>query len=654
MEKWNISDSEINELENILLPKGSSFADDAKAVIRCWESKDVAACPGSGKTTVLLAKLKILADRMPLANGAGVCVLSHTNVAVNEIKTRLSDCSEKLMSYPNYIGTLQSFVDKFLTLPYIKTTYGRSVQPVDDNTYAKHLSQIIKSKYGVLETFVNKQFTIYSSSFQNDRISFISNLFLDNSSNLCLRSLKGKIIAKNDKQSAKQFYNAKMDLIVSDGLIRYNDTYIYAKAALSVFNDEYLNLFSNRFKYVFIDEYQDCDDDQRSVLDQIFDADRCFLMHIGDPDQAIYNFQGEGIDDWIPNSDHLSIKSSCRFSQEIANALIPLKKDKSVITTAAGNSGIKPVIIVYDDHSIYSVLDQFIIQLKNKKILNANGIYTAIGYVGKKSESGSYIGSYWKEYEATNNSNRNSNYWNYINELCNALSHGKLYQAEAITRKLLCKLFHFAHIVNSDNKKEFTPNSITKTLHEEYWDAYSLTVLELSKLKEINRDSVDGIIHKLLDALFIGEGENSTTIFSKLPPWFLEASSHDSPVSSNQNIYIDPINNCRIRISTIHSVKGQTHDATLYLETTRSNGSDLGRILWCYGIGKQGASPLYDYSRKLAYVGFSRPKKLLCVAMCENTYSKCKDCIEQDIWEVVDIRQSPQKNTNDSSTFNLF
>ena len=215
-------------------------------------------------------------------------------------------------------------------------------------------------------------------------------------------------------------------------------------------------------------------------------------------------------------------------------------------------------------------------------------------------------------------------------------------------------MFHFAHIVNSDNKKEFTPNSITKTLHEEYWDAYSLTVLELSKLKEINRDSVDGIIHKLLDALFIGEGENSTTIFSKLPPWFLEASSHDSHVSSNQNIYIDPINNCKIRISTIHSVKGQTHDATLYLETTRSNGSDLGRILWCYGIGKQGASPLYDYSRKLAYVGFSRPKKLLCVAMCENTYSKCKDCIEQDIWEVVDIRQSPQKSTNDSSTFNLF
>ena len=34
----------------------------------------VTACPGSGKTTTLLAKLAILATRMPLEEGKGVCV----------------------------------------------------------------------------------------------------------------------------------------------------------------------------------------------------------------------------------------------------------------------------------------------------------------------------------------------------------------------------------------------------------------------------------------------------------------------------------------------------------------------------------------------------------------------------------------------------
>lgn len=117
MDILEIDNKELEIVESILLAKGCHFANDAKNVIRCWESVDVAACPGSGKTTVLLAKLKLLADRMPFQNGSGVCVLSHTNVAVNEIKTKLSDYADILMSYPNYVGTIQSFIDQFVTKP---------------------------------------------------------------------------------------------------------------------------------------------------------------------------------------------------------------------------------------------------------------------------------------------------------------------------------------------------------------------------------------------------------------------------------------------------------------------------------------------------------------------------------------------------------
>ena len=48
----------------------------------------VQACPGSGKTTTLVAKLAILADRIP-NDGRGICVLSHTNVAREEIEKKL-------------------------------------------------------------------------------------------------------------------------------------------------------------------------------------------------------------------------------------------------------------------------------------------------------------------------------------------------------------------------------------------------------------------------------------------------------------------------------------------------------------------------------------------------------------------------------------
>ena len=139
MKEWEISNQDIESTEKLLLPEGAHFSEDARNVIRCWHSTDVAACPGSGKTTVLLAKLKLLADRMPFANGAGICVLSHTNVAVDEIRKRLSGYADKLISYPNYIGTIQSFVDKFITMPYLRNIIGRNVQAVDDVTYAQHM-----------------------------------------------------------------------------------------------------------------------------------------------------------------------------------------------------------------------------------------------------------------------------------------------------------------------------------------------------------------------------------------------------------------------------------------------------------------------------------------------------------------------------------
>ena len=141
---WLISflQNEYNEND---VQKGVHFPEDARNVVRCWHSVDVSACPSSWKTTVLLAKLKLLADRMPLENGTGICVLSHTNVAVDEIRNRLSDYTDKLFSYPNYIGTIQSFVDKFVTMPYLRTIAERNVQVVDNVTFAQHMLNKMKT-----------------------------------------------------------------------------------------------------------------------------------------------------------------------------------------------------------------------------------------------------------------------------------------------------------------------------------------------------------------------------------------------------------------------------------------------------------------------------------------------------------------------------
>lgn len=635
MAEWDIPENEIQKIEGILLPEKCHFADDAKEVIRCWESKDVAACPGSGKTTVLLAKLKLLADKMPLDRGAGVCVLSHTNVAVNEIKSRLSDYADKLISYPNYIGTIQSFIDRFVTRPYIRKKFGRTVQPVSDQVFAEHLLQTIYSgQFCKLQYTVERQFSANAAVY-SDKVAFVQALSLDDSGNLCIQNKKGPI-AGPATDSAKQFSSAQYSVLITDGLMRYRDTYPLAREAIESLNDDYTNLFCERFAFVFIDEYQDCNDEQRDALSRLFDPSRCFVMRIGDPDQAIYSFQADNLCDWVPESSCLSIESSCRYPQEVADVLAPLRKNGNSIVSTIGSCGHKPVLIVFNNQTINKVLKQFVVQLEHRGINDPNGDYFAVGFIGKESVTGLRIGSYWGNYESNRGAKSDYRYWCIIEEICESLRNGKLYRAEESTRKLICKLFHYRGVTNKDTGKEFTLTSIKNRLKQDYFDIYTNSIILLSELQDINKEAVDDVIRKLVDALLQGKGK---ALFSTLPKWFLDQTASCNTTVPDNNVFIDPIRGRRIRFSTIHGVKGQTHDATLYLETEKSHGSDLSRILWCYGVEKPGKSSLFDYSRKLAYVGFSRPKKLLCIAMQESTFEKCKKQFQNQYWEIVDVRE---------------
>ncbi|MFR3413643.1 MAG: UvrD-helicase domain-containing protein [Coprococcus sp.] len=79
-----ITDEDILWVEEMM--GGKVHFDSARVnVLKNMDSVDIQAFPGSGKTTILVAKLAILAKKWPYSN-AGICVLSHTNVAREEMK----------------------------------------------------------------------------------------------------------------------------------------------------------------------------------------------------------------------------------------------------------------------------------------------------------------------------------------------------------------------------------------------------------------------------------------------------------------------------------------------------------------------------------------------------------------------------------------
>lgn len=108
-------------------------------------------------------------------------------------------------------------------------------------------------------------------------------------------------------------------------------------------------------------------------------------------------------------------------------------------------------------------------------------------------------------------------------------------------------------------------------------------------------------------------------------------------------------NDLKIEITSVHSVKGQTHDATLYLESFFNQGYGnyeserlrnqfLGIQTIPQTLGTQKTS--HDkiiQSTKMAYVGFSRATQLLCIAIHKDRFSQYLNTIDRDIWEVKNI-----------------
>jgi hypothetical protein len=123
------------------------------------------------------------------------------------------------------------------------------------------------------------------------------------------------------------------------------------------------------------------------------------------------------------------------------------------------------------------------------------------------------------------------------------------------------------------------------------------------------------------------------------------------PESRNDNVYLCIRGNREvgIKVGSIHSVKGQTHTATLVLETAW-HGCNLAHIVsWLSGDLK-GKPTKKNSSRniirlKTHYVAMTRPSHLLCLALHKNALcskdsqpdSKLIGKLKGQKWRIVDV-----------------
>jgi hypothetical protein len=633
---------------------GQDGADPRQDVFKSMGCIDVAACPGSGKTTLLVAKLAILAEKWRYRT-RGICVLSHTNVARQEIETRLgsSTTGRRLLSYPHFIGTIHGFVNDFLASPWLRSL-GYPIKMIDTDNCLKRRwyalpfnirSGLERNRHGP------SVLSIKSTDFSVGTLCWAKSCLGADSPTYC--NIK-EVCCKS----------------TTEGYFCYDEMFVWANDMLTKVPGV-IEVIRNRFPILFIDEVQDNSEDQSVILHRIFMDGNTHLIRqrFGDGNQAIFdsvNTKDATTDKFPASMIKKELPNSHRFGQTIADlsdplGLIPYNMKghgpKKVLTS--GYSAGRHTIFLFDDDHANKVIDAYaelLVETFSEQELH-EGTFTAIGHIHKPPEKPDehkfphHIGHYWPAYDPVLAS-RDPKPQSFIQYLFvgtgMAQATGEAYLcvekiAEGILRlagmnangrTLLRRRYNHRYVL--ELLMEY------KGIRRDYENLVYRFAVKKTALTRKKWDNCWVVIVREIAEAIAGVSLSSQEVDNYLT--WKEAPSCATPnqisQKSRDNIYRYPNEDTKvcIRTGSIHSVKGETHTATLVLETfwQDSKGRHNLELLipWLCGDHPKKPPGVQQQSRlKLHYVAMTRPTHLLCLAMKRSIIGNNNGDQGQDLME---------------------
>lgn len=642
----NISDEEIQFAERLLLPAGKTFDDERKAFIRNFNTIDLQAVPGSGKTTALLAKLVILERKLPFADGSGILVLSHTNAAIDEIKEKIQKHCPRLFSFPNFIGTIQSFVDEFLAIPFYVHKCKKKPNRIDHEIY----NEVATNRYNNLPNSAAKTWL----NNQHDPENLFKNFRFDIDLNLT-NGMNGKTILRSSSNSAsyKTFKTIKQQILLS-GVLNYDDAYFLAECYLKEIPN-IRTILQKRFSFVFVDEMQDMDTHQYNLLEKIFYDEgnsASKIQRIGDKNQAIYN-SVKATDVWQDRADVLRLNGSQRLSKPIADVVkkFALYSDATFDIVGKYECEIKPHILVFETANIGSIIPCFAQIVKDNGLENSEKPIKVVCW-----------NTDWKDDEASRNNVtklRLEDYYksfkkekgkpkqDYDNLKSYLLYYDKKQTLEPLRKNILnafLKIMRLENIKTADDRP-YTKKKLIDFIYDKDIQKYDELNLNLYNwsigiIQEKTEDVWNGIkayiptLLGMFDKTISASSDFINTDFAVIPD---ENPENFVPTNHYKEEGLE------IEITSVHAVKGQTHCATLYLESYYHSNYESQRLSNQFlGNSFNDNRVHHKSSVKMAYVGFSRPTDLLCIAIHKDRFDELLNTINTDIWEIKTVTANAQ------------
>lgn len=221
----------------------------------------VLAIPGSGKTTMLLERIKFLSEHI---DSSKILNLTFSRIQANDMKKRFDSKDSNFM-------TIHAFC--YLIIRNYLKKYNRQVNLIEDEKIYNKFNLVGE----IYKNINKKKMSKEDLNLFFQKVSFMKNSLLDIS-----------YLKKVEISNADRIYLEYEKIKKQKHLLDFDDMQVYA---LELLNDEsLLRSIKNKYKYFQLDEGQDTSLLQFKILEKIVYPENNLLV-VADDDQSIYSFR---------------------------------------------------------------------------------------------------------------------------------------------------------------------------------------------------------------------------------------------------------------------------------------------------------------------------------------------------------------------------
>ncbi len=263
---------------------------------------------GSGKTKVLTHKIAYLIEEGK-AKPWDILAITFTNKAANEMKTRVEGLVGDIVN-DMWLGTFHSICVRILRRQIDRIGFDTSFVIFDTSDQKTLVKQIIKNQNLDDKLFSDRAVLSEISNAKNDMLE--------------PEQYAAKVKGDFRKEKIAEIYDIYQRKLKENNAIDFDDIINFTIKIL-LDNNDLLEYYSNRFKYVLVDEYQDTNKAQFTLV-TLLASKYGNITVVGDNDQSIYKFRGADITNILnfekdfPGTRIIKLEQNYRCTQSILNA----------------------------------------------------------------------------------------------------------------------------------------------------------------------------------------------------------------------------------------------------------------------------------------------------------------------------------------------